>query len=714
MLSKVDRQTGDLTTVAGTPASAIQVAYDNATSGLSASNVQGAIDEVIGKAQYVAELTNDTGSELWMKLATNFGALGTDTFTFLVTAGKNEVYNLQLSAVVDKTSGSAGPMAVGVRRVTDAWNQYGQDYDSFAISQFVYYNQNVYIRVIHNTKVRITQQTGNAINPLNLSFVICESGDVPGAGAYYVPLNSENPSFDFLTEVRKKNFAKMGEQYNWAPGFLRQGRKPRKVIVIGNSMTYHGYMDYWQVNDLREMAASTPTSGWVHLVYQRLKELNPNIEMYKANGATWETATLGSRAYSNLSANPVAKMTDTGCELTSLTVNDVLDSGVDIIICQLYENIGSIAYTQVGDMVTDYRNLYKAFQQKCPNAFLYQFCGFWQDYYKHLSVINACFDEGVEPIYAPTLNPYNTGLGRSYTEMVHSVYECKEGDNIYDGEGNVITTVSSNVAGHPNDFGFKVMAAHVLCHLYNQYGMGDSGKMYPQFVFLSSTNIDELLEAGELFMGGLYAKTSSGEEPDKLLQLTHNLYDRVFNYFIFNGIYNCCVNYVDSANHGYMVTETTQVGGYSRVNQKFIDNNVSFRTFTRGVILSADMTSFTDWVPNFEYISSADAHTYFLPTYAGGNMLRRKIIRISTSGTIGPTTWTPATALGSSATWEAVPTCIVNVTLLQQTNDYSNAKTSDAIRISGFMSVGDVVNLARDSDATLNVDSLIIIDYAIA
>lgn len=45
-LSKVNRQTGDLTTVAGTPSDAIQVAYNNATSGLDAVNVQGAIDEI--------------------------------------------------------------------------------------------------------------------------------------------------------------------------------------------------------------------------------------------------------------------------------------------------------------------------------------------------------------------------------------------------------------------------------------------------------------------------------------------------------------------------------------------------------------------------------------------------------------------------------------------------------------------------------------------
>lgn len=49
--SKVDRQTGDLKTIAGTPSDAIQVAYNNATSGLAAGNVQSALDEISGNAR---------------------------------------------------------------------------------------------------------------------------------------------------------------------------------------------------------------------------------------------------------------------------------------------------------------------------------------------------------------------------------------------------------------------------------------------------------------------------------------------------------------------------------------------------------------------------------------------------------------------------------------------------------------------------------------
>ncbi len=45
-LSKVNRETGDLLPVAGTPSQASNVGYDNTESGLAAGNVQGAIDEV--------------------------------------------------------------------------------------------------------------------------------------------------------------------------------------------------------------------------------------------------------------------------------------------------------------------------------------------------------------------------------------------------------------------------------------------------------------------------------------------------------------------------------------------------------------------------------------------------------------------------------------------------------------------------------------------
>ena len=352
--SKVDRQTGDLKTIAGTPSDAIQVAYNNTESGLIAGNVQSAIDEVNSKTQFCKSIVNDTGSDIWCRLYAPIGLLDTDSLTFILTAGKNEQYKLELSNVAG-TSQSMHPMGAGVKRVADAWNQAGQDYDGFAIDKFIWYNNSYYIHVIHDTTVRVTQTTATEdILPFEFT-----TDEAPASGAYVIPVEEMPPSFDYMDRVRNSNWAKMGEKYNWDPGFLRQGRIPRKVVVIGNSMTYHGYASYWEVNDLREMAASTPTSGWVSLVYRELKKLNPNIQMYKANGATWETATLGSRSYeNNLASNLVAKMTDTGCEATSLTINDVLTSDVDIVICQLYENIGDPGTEGITNLVIDYQNLY--------------------------------------------------------------------------------------------------------------------------------------------------------------------------------------------------------------------------------------------------------------------------------------------------------------------------------------------------------------------
>ena len=665
-ISKVDKETGGLTPVAGTYVPAASgVAYDNTTSGLAAGNVQSAIDEVNSKTQFCKSIVNDTGSDIWCKLyAPITYMLATDSLTFALTAGKGEEYKLSLNDVAG-TSGMH-PLAAGVVRVADAWNQAGQDYDGFAIDKFIWYNSAYYIHVIHDTTVRVTQTTATE-DILPFDFTVDEE---PPAGAYVIPINELPPSFDYMDRVRNSNWAKMGEKYNWDPGFLRQGRIPRKVVVIGNSITYHARASYWEVDDLREMAASTPTSGWVSLVYRELKKLNPNIQMYKANGATWETATLGSRAYSDLSANAVAKMTATGCEATSLTVNDVLTSDVDIIICQLYENIGDPGASGVTNLIKDYMNLYDAFREKCPKAFLYQFAGFWQTWNKHQAVVRASAAKSVECIYAFTLNPINTGLSSNMDSNSHSLYEAKAGDKIYDGAGTEITTVTSTVAGHPNDAGFATMAAHVICRLYNAYFGGTADKPTQQFTLdlwgedSLVTQLDKKEAVSELFFGGAAAGTASDPSTlDDMFKVSHPLYDNVFNFILFfSGVTAITVNYGTSANHSYIKNQVSiEVSAYTRFNQTICDSNASY-TFERGVNLSASETVPTSWVPARSIFPYIDGMVVLTGEYYGGHLVKRLCIIPDSTVSPNPNNWSQITGDVSTAAFDVHPTEILKLT----------------------------------------------------
>lgn len=645
---------------------ASEVSYDNTESGLVSTNVQGAIDEVNSKTQFCKSITNDTGSDIWCKLyAPITHVLDTDSLTFTLTAGKGEEYKLSLNDV----AGTPGmhPMGAGVTRVADAWNQVSQVYDGFAIDKFIWYNGAYYIHVIHDTTIRITQTTATE-DILPFEFTISEE---PPTSAYVIPVNELPPSFDYMDRVRNSNWAKMGEKYNWDPGFLRQGRIPRKVVVIGNSMTYHGPASYWEVNDLREMAASTPTSGWVSLVYRELKKLNPNIQMYKANGATWETATLGSRSYeNNLASNLVAKMTDTGCEATSLTINDVLTSDVDIVICQLYENIGDPGAEGIANLVIDYQNLYDTFREKCPKAFLYQFAGFWQTWNKHQAVVRACAAKNVECVYAFTLNPLNTGLSSNMDSNSHSLYEAKTGDKIYDNNGTEITTVTSTVAGHPNDAGFATMAAHVICRLYNAYFTGTADKPTQQFTLdlrgedSFVTQLDKRETVSELFFGGAAAGTASDPSTlDDMFKVSHTLYGSVFNFIIFfNGVTAITVNYGTGANHSYIKNQISiGISAYTRFNQTICDSNASY-TFERCVNLSATETNPTPWVPVRSIYPYIDGMVVYTGEYYRGRLVKRVCIIPSSGVAPNPNNWSHITNDVSSAAFDTHPTEILKLT----------------------------------------------------
>lgn len=297
--------------------------------------------------------------------------------------------------------------------------------------------------------------------------------------------NSINDLEAYKAKIDSLGFAKLGRNLNNPAGYLRQYNMPKKVLIIGNSLTQHGPREAdeipWSVYDYREMAASTPTSGWVQRIEKYLREnVNPDIEVYKTNGATWEVATLGTRKWDNIKNNPIYKATSTGPEIANMTLDEFAETygeEVDIVICQLFENCpapADLPSDASGDQTTfaaDFVNLYREFHNRFPKARRYQFNGFLGanstgGRAKRKAIIGACRAMDVEVIEPYILMGLHTEKTVSVAGSDYDVY-ARAGDKIYDADGTEISTVSSIVAGHPNDLGFAYMAALTINTLFN-------------------------------------------------------------------------------------------------------------------------------------------------------------------------------------------------------------------------------------------------------
>lgn len=367
-------------------------------------------------------------------------------------------------------------------------------------------------------------------------------------------------------------YASQGKIFGAPAGYIRSGKAINKIVFLGNSMTYHDPESYWEVTDLREMAASKPNSGWISLIQQHLIGIFPDIAVYKANCANWERATAGTRTYSIISGNPVAEVKSSGSVATGFTVDDILDDTVDIIIVQVYENCATPSSATDGvNMATDYLNLYNSLKQKSPNAEIYQYLGFWQEEAKGkaiTSILNNVNGVNVHPIYAPAC------AGGIPVEQ----FKCQTGDPIYNGSGQQITTVTSTVAGHPNDLGFVLMAMTTLYCLYNEVSLFDCEQIIP---YISPTDVSQMNEKTAFGYGYLYEAAYTGAT--------------FLNYYIVSGQYPLATI---TTSLGHCVCKS-RIGiqmdkNYIPLRQELINISAN-NAYSRGVALSANNTVFTDW-----------------------------------------------------------------------------------------------------------------------
>ena len=404
---------------------------------------------------------------------------------------------------------------------------------------------------------------------------------------------------DYMNRIDKCTYSQIGKKEGYSSGYLRQYHKINKMVVIGNSITMHGRAEAdgieWLVDDYREMAATYPNSGWVSLVRNYLAEnVSPDIKVYKTNGSVWERQANGSRDYATGIGNQrcAEVKQDRSYLIDNAVCDDLLTDDVDVIILQLSENMDEpTTDNDKNTFATDFKNLYTALLEKCPNAQIFQHCGFWANYNKFKAINSAMityYKANIIPIFAPFLYSVN----KNYPA---SVFQSSVGAEILDGGGNVITTVTAAVATHPGDKGFKVMANQTLQALFNSKGI-NSYERRP--IATGSADLAELAGT-EIFITNGKATQAEREE----------IVANALQWFLFPGEYIATITYPPSTGdrHGYLEVHVSTKGNqYLAIKQEIFSTNAGWERIWRRSILSA--TSL-DWGA-FEYpVDTTTANT---------------------------------------------------------------------------------------------------------
>ncbi len=397
---------------------------------------------------------------------------------------------------------------------------------------------------------------------------------------------NEMLSEEYIRKIENSPYTRSGVK----PGYFRSYNNPKKIVVIGNSITMHGPREAdgidWSVSDMREMAASRPDSGWVTLIK---KYINDGLgltdcKIYKGNGSTWEVAVNGSRSIDHILDQDTYEVLTTGVDLsTKGTFADVLTDDVDLILLQLSENMPAPT-TDNDKMLTanDWANLYGSLQDLCPNAEIYQMTGFWPN----LDKMQPLLSVAENPVFNPLLIP---GCMTSYSDLV---LKAQPGDNIYDADGEVIATVSQAVSGHPNDAGFLVIAEQFLDALFNDRSASNQSD-YRLIATIANeeTNVFNPYFEKEIF----HRITSGGNVTEVDFGERHSYLD----YFMLPGRYTITLTYPNKngERHGVLEVERcSYMNGYNAVIQTILNSNQgTYRSITRNVQLHAYATVYNSW-----------------------------------------------------------------------------------------------------------------------
>lgn len=198
-------------------------------------------------------------------------------------------------------------------------------------------------------------------------------------------------------------------------------------LAIGNSITVHGYAEYWWDND-RGMAASTDEKDYVHLVKAHLEDTGLPVTMYTMNFSAWE-----------VNGNDRAEFL--------VNLDPFLSDRLDLVTIQLGENA-----TNIDTWLTDFSELISYVKEHAPNSQIIVVGDFWslsnRDVLKRQAAeLNSVAFVSLDDILGQ--DEYYAGIGSSV-----------EGK---DGEPHFIE--HSGVALHPGDKGMKAIADRIIAVL---------------------------------------------------------------------------------------------------------------------------------------------------------------------------------------------------------------------------------------------------------
>ena len=402
-----------------------------------------------------------------------------------------------------------------------------------------------------------------------------------------------------LARAKNTCFWNYGATAGLPSGLIRSGYIPKKVVFLGNSLTVHrpveegapeGYV--WTVYDWRAMCATTPTSDWTSLVYKKLHEINPNVDVKKAAVINWETQTAGSRNLSTILDNKSCAelKEDGGHYLENTTIGDILTNDVDVIVWQAFENVANPALEQESwqNIYNDYTKVFDDLRALCPKATLYAIPGFWTGFDLSKIVQTACINKNVNII--PIWNVMSPASDR--TDI-----QAQAGYEIYDADGNVICVTDSVVAGHPNDKGHILIAFYVLMNLFN--GHSSEALEYILSItddasILDKTSLDEL--------GGMLSTSTYDYDIDAIGNACSNI------------LFNSCVRLLgsfsstDVLSHALLSTRITENNRYGAVPayqeiRSIGEPNLLRRTSTRDLMYAQSWNKFVA-VSTKEYVDS--------------------------------------------------------------------------------------------------------------
>lgn len=212
----------------------------------------------------------------------------------------------------------------------------------------------------------------------------------------------------------------------------------RKVVVLGNSLTWHEYNANigWYGKD-RSMASTTNETSWPYMFERILRRKQPTATVTGVMMRNWETAGDGNRNIQNIPS-------------TKALLDAALASDTDLIIFRCGEN-GTVS------SATTYAQEIKSLIDYClntaPSASVV-LCGlFWPNAVKDAAILSVANDYHYQYVTAGSAFGGNVEIS---------------GDYMVDSEDGQQKRIGTACLSHTNDYGFYQWANHIA----SQVGYG--------------------------------------------------------------------------------------------------------------------------------------------------------------------------------------------------------------------------------------------------